>query len=298
MTDGVLTGSRWGMYGAEDLGGNYQAIFVLESGFAPDTGNSLQGGRLFGRKAYVGLQGDFGTITLGRQYTVIHEAIASTDVMALANLGLVGFQGGNYTGGVRQDNMLKYTGVFGGWTLAAQHAFGEVAGSFTRSSSTGGSVTYADGPFKVVGGYQVIRNTTTYFVPTPNSDQKVWMLGGTYKIGPATLFANYVNNRVDAADYRNQTIDLGVNYAITQAVSLMALGNYDRLQHAGNSGRRFTGAVMLDYAFSKRTDVYIESDYTKLNGAWTTLAGQSNFTTPFFGNSTRLGVMAGLRHKF
>lgn len=298
MSDGVLTGSRWGMYGIEDLGGSYQALFVLESGFAPDTGNSLQGNRLFGRKAYVGLQGDFGTVTLGRQFTVIHEAIAANDAMALANLGLVGFQGGNYTGGVRQDNMVKYTGVFGGLTVSAQHAFGEVAGSFARSSSTGGSLFYAAGPFKVGGGYQVIRNTTTYFVPTPNSDQKTWTVGGTYKAGPATLFLNYADSRVDGADYHDQTVDVGINYAFNQAWSLIALTNFDHLKHANTSGNRVTASVMLDYAFSKRTDVYLESDFTKLNGAWRTLGAQPNFTTPFFGQSTRLGVMAGLRHKF
>ncbi|WP_434034899.1 porin [Cupriavidus sp. a3] len=299
MSDGVLTGSRWGILGKEELGNNYQALFVLESGFAPDTGQSLQGGRLFGRRAFVGLQGEFGTVTLGRQFTVIHEAIAINDAMALANLGLVGFQGGNYTGGVRQDNMLKYTGIFGGFTFAAQHAFGETAGSFARSSSTGGSITYATGPFSLTGGYQIIRDTTTYFgVTVPTSDQKVWTVGGNYKLGKGKLFLNYVHSDVDTADYRNQAAHLGISYPIDGSWTVIALGNYDHLNHASQSGNRYGGSIMVDYAFSKRTDVYAEADYTKLKGAWTSLASQNGFTTPFFGHDNRVGLTVGVRHKF
>lgn len=299
MTDGVLTGSRWGLYGVEDLGAGYQALFVLESGFSPDAGQSLQGNRLFGRKAYVGLQGDFGTVTLGRQFTVIHEVIASYDAMALANLAIVGFQGGNYTGGVRQDNMVKYAGKFGGFTIAAQHAFGEQPGSVARSSSTGGSLTYAAGPFMVAGGYQIMKDTTTYYgVTVPNSDQKVWTLGGTYTAGPATIYLGYTNSNVDNAGYKNQAGYLGAKYQFDPAWSLIAIGTYDHLKHAGDSGNRFTGALMLDYAFSKRTDVYLEADYTTLTDAWRTLGAQPTFQTPFYGHGSRVGVMAGLRHKF
>ncbi|OXH84981.1 porin, partial [Burkholderia multivorans] len=44
--------SRWGIRGNEDLGGGYQAVFVLESGFNVRGGDLGQGGRLFGRQAF------------------------------------------------------------------------------------------------------------------------------------------------------------------------------------------------------------------------------------------------------
>ncbi|MNO07581.1 hypothetical protein D3C81_2298450 [compost metagenome] len=57
---------------------------------------------------------------------------------------------------------------------------------------------------------------------------------------------------------------------------------------------------MLDYSFSKRTDVYVEVDYTHLQGQWIALNSGAAFVNSgnTYGNKTRLGVMAGVRHKF
>ncbi|RBJ77057.1 porin, partial [Pseudomonas sp. MWU12-2534b] len=69
MLSGNLQGSRFGLKGAEDLGGGLKAIFQLENGFDPGTGKLNQGGRMFGRQAFVGLESSqYGTLTLGRQY--------------------------------------------------------------------------------------------------------------------------------------------------------------------------------------------------------------------------------------
>ncbi len=53
--DGVAQGSRWGLKGAEDLGGGLKAIFTLENGFNSGNGTLGQGGAMFGRQAFVGL---------------------------------------------------------------------------------------------------------------------------------------------------------------------------------------------------------------------------------------------------
>lgn len=195
--------------------------------------------------------------------------------------------------------MLKYTGKFGDLSVAAQHAFGETAGSFAKSSSDGASMSYATGPFMVAGGYQIMRDTNSYYgVNVPNSNQKVWTLGGTYGTGPATFYLGYTNSAFDVADYRNQAIYAGIKYAVAPAWTFIAMGTYDRLKHGSESGNRFTGALMVDYTFSKRTDVYLETDYTTLSGAWRTLGAQQGFATPMFGHGNRIGVTMGLRHKF
>jgi len=54
-TSGSVNGSRWGLRGAEDLGGGLKAIFTLENGFNINNGTLGQQSRMFGRQAYVGL---------------------------------------------------------------------------------------------------------------------------------------------------------------------------------------------------------------------------------------------------
>ena len=83
---GQTSGSRWGLRGSEDLGGGLKAIFTLENGFDTSNGKLLQGGREFGRQAFVGLSSDtWGAVTLGRQYDPMTELvgeIAATSMWA------------------------------------------------------------------------------------------------------------------------------------------------------------------------------------------------------------------------
>lgn len=88
MLSGNLQGPRWGLKGAEDLGGGLKAIFQIENGFDPGTGRLNQGGRIFGRQAYVGLyHAQYGTLTLGRQYEPLTDMVQ-------------GLTGDNYFGSV------------------------------------------------------------------------------------------------------------------------------------------------------------------------------------------------------
>lgn len=64
--------NSFGLRGAEDLGGGIKAIFRLEGGFNPYNGSSIQGGRLFGRQAWVGLQNGNNKVLLGRTYTPLY----------------------------------------------------------------------------------------------------------------------------------------------------------------------------------------------------------------------------------
>src|ERR1700750_1194122 len=72
---GQTNGSRWGLRGSEDLGGGMKAIFDLENGFDGSAGTLSQGGRLFGRSAWMGLQTPYGRLTMGRQYDAMHDDV-------------------------------------------------------------------------------------------------------------------------------------------------------------------------------------------------------------------------------
>lgn len=75
------TPSRWGLRGSEDLGDGLKAVFALERGFFLNSGGGFaQGGRPFGREAFVGLSGPWGLFSLGRQYTMLSWAIRDANV--------------------------------------------------------------------------------------------------------------------------------------------------------------------------------------------------------------------------
>ena len=93
-----------------ETGDGLRAVFVLESGFDLGTGNSAQGGRLFGRQATLGLAGDsWGQLDFGRQTN-----IASKYLPGVADPFGGGFDqaniGGAFTAAntARYDNMVMY----------------------------------------------------------------------------------------------------------------------------------------------------------------------------------------------
>lgn len=67
--------NRHGFKGVEDLGDNLKALFQLEIRYDPDTG-TIEGRTrpLFQGQRRVGLQGDFGTLRLGRGLTALQDS--------------------------------------------------------------------------------------------------------------------------------------------------------------------------------------------------------------------------------
>lgn len=109
VKSGVQSGSRWGLKGTEDLGNGTSAIFQLESGFNLGNGEHLQGDRLFGRKAILGLTGEsWGTVTLGRQYNVGDDFLAPIDPFGtgFGQAAVTNTAGVSWSG--RYDSSVKY----------------------------------------------------------------------------------------------------------------------------------------------------------------------------------------------
>jgi len=85
LQSGGAYGSRLGFTGSEDLGDGLAAVFTLEMGISTDTGVLQQGGRAFGRQAFVGLAGKWGSLTLGRQYAPQFYTLAARWNLQLPN---------------------------------------------------------------------------------------------------------------------------------------------------------------------------------------------------------------------
>ncbi|MBU9639868.1 hypothetical protein C6Q07_13110 [Burkholderia multivorans] len=134
MASSILQASRWGLRGTEDLGGGLRALFVLENGFDPSTGQLGQGGLEFGRQAYVGLSGNYGTVTLGRQYDLVVDSVGPF-VAGTQWAGITAAHGGdidNMLNTWRVNNAVKYASPeILGIRFGALYSLGGVAGDFT-----------------------------------------------------------------------------------------------------------------------------------------------------------------------
>ena len=143
--------SRIGFRGSEDVGNGLQAFFVLESGFALDTGMSGQGNRLFGRSANVGLKGAWGALTLGRQnnmtaYATLKSDILGPQLFSISSIDL-------YLPNARSDNAIGYLGSFSGWTLGATYSVG-------RDASAAGGAAGTNCAGEVAGNAKACRQYT------------------------------------------------------------------------------------------------------------------------------------------
>lgn len=123
-----LTGSfpsRWGLRGSEDLGGGLRVVFTLEQGFTPDMGTLSQGARAWGRQAFVGVSAPWGTLSVGRHYTMLFWSILDADVIGPAIYSSGSLDA--YIPNARADNSVSYRGSFGGLTLGGTYSLGRDA---------------------------------------------------------------------------------------------------------------------------------------------------------------------------
>jgi predicted porin len=260
FTHSSLDADRWGMRVKEDLGGNLSAIAVLEGGFNIGNGSLSQGGREFGRQAYVGLsEKDWGTLTLGRQYDPLKDLLQP---LTADNIwGTVNVTPGdldNYDDTLRVDNSIKY--VSPDWNnlkLDAMYALGGEAGDFTAGQTAAVALSYKFAGFSVAGGYYLAKyNPSNTALSTSDlSDNSLANSG--YAAAASSL---QIARAVVTYDINNFTI--GGGYSNT------------RYKPAGTSGTAFTEteafnslSAFANYKFSPALTVGLNYSYTNSNGA-------------------------------
>ncbi|WAL85158.1 porin [Pandoraea sp. XJJ-1] len=218
MTSGNLNGGRWGLMGTEDLGGGLKAIFQLEAGYSVTNGTIGQNGTEFGRQAYVGLTNQYGTVTLGRQYTDVSTKVGPFQASSWAAGGAAY---GSHVGDVdnldsswRVNNAVKFQSMeYKGFTFGGLYSFGGRAGNFTQNNIYDIDVAYASGPFSAAVAYLYAKNPNFSFYGNRAGDsatasnitspavggyasagsQQILTAGAAYKVGTVTLGLVYSN---------------------------------------------------------------------------------------------------------
>jgi len=306
LDSGNQSGSRLGFKGTEDLGGGLSGQFVLEQGFNIDTGSVSDATRgAFNRQAYVGLTGPFGQVRLGRQKTVMYDALDAIDPFRISNRsGIDRLFLRNVGGAGRADNQISYfTPTFvPGLTGQITYALGEQTNN-QAGRSMGASLNYAAGPLFVTLDYLLVHNNflarqapvapqTAANAPFfPDQTARGTLLGATYDFGVAKAHAAFgtekggfagLNRRTDARDYMvGATIPFGASAVQVDYVKKQdRLGNGDAKQYAAG----------YTYALSKRTNFYSSFTFTDQD-AIAYVAG----TVP---NQIDRVINVGVRHTF
>ncbi|HEM8494636.1 porin [Burkholderia multivorans] len=322
MSNGAIINSHIGLRGSEDLGGNLKAVFQIESNFNPQDGTLTDSGRLFNSMSYVGLSGDFGTVTFGRQDTPLYDKLISTyDPLTYANYPENSWLPYSLEAGLVADNSIRYTGQFGDWYVGAMYSFGsnyemngpygfsgQVPGHFSEGNLAHLLVSYEHGPVHVGAGIQQLRDNS-------NNRQTVFNLNAMYAFSKVKLYAGWLHSQdntglvetllaeqpipaIGQLKNRNRIDDGpfgGFVWQVTPAVLLSTAVYCDHMRNAATvdgtfgSGNRYTVVELAEYELSKRTEIYGTVDYNRVSGA-------ADVELPGRGNQT--GFAIGMRSFF
>jgi general bacterial porin, GBP family len=330
-TSGSVNGSRWGLRGAEDLGGGLKAIFTLENGFNINNGTLGQGGREFGRQAFVGLSSDqFGSLTLGRQYDSVVDFLGP---LALTGTQYGGtqfahpFDNDNLDNSFRVNNSVKYTSAnYAGFKMGAQYGFSNAAGGFSNNREYSVGASYNYGPLNVAAAYLQLNNGNNPLqtagavsgdAPFVAGRQRIFGGGISYAFGPATVGFVFTQTMLDNASaissagtqngttlgltdghVRFTNYEVNGRYNLTPALSLAANYTYTNSRIDGVSPKWHQVDLQTAYALSKRTDVYLQGEYQHVIGLDGAPLGATINGVGVSSNSNVVSATVGVRHRF
>ena len=258
LESGGLAGSRVGVKGGKDLSLGLKGVFKLEQGFNLDTGktNNNDGqdpaqpvvdDATFSREAYVGLEGGFGQILLGKTWTAMDGVLGASNSGFDSGLSATNgvFQiGGEYSS--NPGNTIKYTAPsFAGMTFVASHSLNE--GDATVAKVSDFSLSYAVGSLAANVAYQQQK--------TDGADTvKLTTLNGSYDLGVVKLLASTAMIK----EGTNETTEsqIGVDVPVTSALTL-SVGYAMSEDNAAKGGKERSGfGVAAGYKIGESTTVY------------------------------------------
>ncbi len=295
-TDG-LSSSRLGFRGVEDLGGGLKAGFWLESALNADTGSINSSGKFWHRRSTVSLEGGFGEVRLGRDYSPTYTAISDFD--AFGDVGVGKFS--NIQSGAlgatavntnsRIDNAVQYFlpsnlgGVYGNVAVAAGE--GTVGNKYV-----GGRAGYKAGPLNIGAGYgQTDANVA-------EDRYKVATVGASYDFGVLRLLGSV--SQFKFLSNKERLYLIGAHVPVGSGVIRASVGRADlsdgtaaRLRDADDATLT---AIGYTHNLSKRTALYGTYSRIANKGVQTFNLGATTPAIPAGGKSQ--GVELGLRHSF
>ncbi|MDE1181734.1 porin [Paraburkholderia sp.] len=308
--------SMFGLKGVENLGGGLTTIFNLETAFNVMDGTT-GGGKLWSRRAYVGLKSDtWGTLQAGRNLFIDSDGVWEFDPFvqqAFSSASLV--RGRNWQ--QTSNNIEYHSPTFAGFDIQGQYAFGNQSRGFNYGPtddfgrSDGIMLTYHSQLFDVRGIYDELRDSNGRFSNIFVSSRE-FFVGANVHFDAIKIQGAYTHyaapdtpaGLADSADH----YWLGATYSVTPKWAVTAAGFYVKVGDGGGdashdpSGHATMYALGTTYNFSKRTFLYGTVAYVRNSGqanfsAMATPRDDSPNTSPLAGQS-QTGAYVGMMHTF
>ena len=304
LTNSGYNTSRLGFRGVEDLGGGMSASFWLEAGLNNDNGSGVLtntnnqaatttggGGLTFNRRSTVSLNGGFGEVRLGRDYTPQFWNLTVFDPFGTNGVGATVTHDAKLAGptGTRASNSIGYflPGNLGGFYGQAQYYMGENNSNAANKKDGNGLALragYANGPINAA-----IAFSETKFLA---GNIKSWNLGGQYDLGMAKIMAHYSEDKISGGNDGKGFL-LGGLIPVGAGEVRLAYSTY-KIDTVGADPRTNKLALGYVHNLSKRTAVYATyAHLSNKNGASLAL---NNAQTG--ANSNSNGYDFGIRHSF
>lgn len=305
--------SYFGFRGVEDLGDGLHTIWDLQGGFAPNTGNSLQGGRLFGRQAYVGLDGRFGRLTFGRQYTMRFFAAHEGNPFGTGAQGLTTLDNG--FANARADNSVSYRVHVGGFEAGVNYSFGRdaVAGTTSVASNCPGETTpstecrewsallkYEGNGWGVASAYERQYGGTKATwggLTSPKLTDSRFIVSGYVEVHRAKIGAGWIKRDDEGiATPKSNLLWVTGTVLVTPFVSID--GMLAQLKYEHSPKKAVVEVLRAQYLLSKTTAIYLTGEHINNSGTLALAATTiSPAPTPRPGGS-QISIIAGIRHVF
>ena len=297
IDSGVLSTSRLGFKGSEDLGGGTSALFVLEYTILADQNDTIGTPATQARRAaagqgwsaarqqLVGLKGSFGTVVAGRantlgaaQYNGGSNAFFGTQLDAHATIS--GYARANtlINAGARANNALGYISPsFSGVTVGLNYTLdplgAEAATSGDQEKAVIFQVSYENGPMKASYVNAKLSNTTAVAAvaaPTNNGKVSASGIAISYDLKVAKIGFSTQNQKdtpatavggAPVANPKASSYQLSVSAPVGSGT---VLGQYAK-SNPGTAGAQKNNGMAVAYLhpMSKRTTAY--AGYTVAN---------------------------------
>ena len=303
--------SRLGFKGSEDLGDGMKAVWQLEAGIAAD-GETTQGALNSVRDTFVGLSGNFGTVTAGRQAwhnLYAHDANMFSDQIGAPSVWI--------DRGGRTNNSIKYatpnmSGFSGSVTYVTPNGVGN-GGTYTNTGVEGVNdeydasyafkASYSNGPiFASLTHLKEGKSVTT----AGKDDMKSTSIAGGYDFGAGKVVGQFVSysDDLNVSGKDKDIWTIGGSYNVTGMSKVKA--QYTKAKDSDTNGvKADDGAKMFtvgyDYSLSKRTTAYVAYSRVSNDTAGTydvTGSGQGARYAAITADKDPTALSLGLVHDF